>query len=1086
MTRLPGARAARDVARWVTRRLHRPAEDGGFILLESLIAITVITIVMSAVGAEFLGGMVASSQQRAQQVAVQLADSTLEQIQSLDPSDLVTGRDASSVGAQFDKGVAIPAVRPGLCGRPTTTPTCDALMDNASDPAATSGSGISAAVPTCGDTADPVVCQRTPGAVPYTVNQYLGWCSILKTAAVPSPPASADCIRSSTSSLTVANSTKYLRAVVAVSWNGPRCVTTCAYVTSTLLSAAADPTFRINAGAYAAPVVLAQPTQTSVVGDTNVNLTMSVQNGTGVPPFTWSVSAGALPSGLVLNPSTGVVSTSPPGPTGGAVQGPAGTYTSTIKATDAFVRSDTQVVTWVVKPALVLTPPGQQSAAVNQATSLALGATGGDGPPYTFSVLSGLPPGLGLSPSTGVIAGTPTTAGVYSVQVKVVDKTNTRSDVATFTWSVGYAPVTATTPPAQVSTLGTPVQTVQLNATGGDGRYVWADPTGSLPAGLSISQGGLVSGTPTVLTSSSGKPVTLTVSDPTAGTPYTTTVSFTWRVVVGPTVAAPFTSTVLTIGQSITLSLATGCPNAPCTYALNNGPTGLTVTNAGVVTGTVAGTATTFSNVTITVTDSAGATGSTGVFAVVVKGKPAVSGSPQTDTAGSYVSVPLTTTCPNSPCSYSLSNGPANLSVSAAGVVTGTVGGTAQVYSNVTVTVTDSVGVSVTSATFAWTVKAPPTVSGTAQTTTLGDSVSYPLATTCPNSPCRYVLNNGPTGLSVSPDGVITGTIGGTTQSYPAVTVTVTDADGVSLTSAAFTWTVKTKATVSGSAQTNTLGQAVNVQLTTTCPYAPCSYALNDGPTNLSVTSAGVVTGTIGGTPQTYTNPTVTVTDAGGFSVTSPAFSWTVFAKPRLSGVAAQNIGQTATPTFSIPYDCPAAPCTIALSGTLTTTSVGLGLSTSVVSPTANGTRSLTAPSGGGTVYLTGLVSSSAVPSGAVQSPYGVSLSITDANGFSPPASSATYTAYSTPTVSSPGPLTTSPTTRPTPALRLPSPCVSTCAYTVTGQPPGIGLYIQGNSLYLGGTVDSTATRTTYLVTVTATDPVSGVSVTSSGIWTVQ
>jgi len=48
-------------------------------------------------------------------------------------------------------------------------------------------------------------------------------------------------------------------------------------------------------------------------------------------------------------------------------------------------------------------------------------ATGGT-PPYTFTVSSGaLPPGLSLNPTTGVISGTPTTAGTFNFTIIATD-----------------------------------------------------------------------------------------------------------------------------------------------------------------------------------------------------------------------------------------------------------------------------------------------------------------------------------------------------------------------------------------------------------------------------------------------------------------------------------------------------------------------------------------------------------------------------------------------------------------------------------------------------------------------------------------
>src|SRR5664279_5841765 len=93
MTRFPGGRAANRLRRWMVRRRHSAA-DGGFILLESIISMAIITLIMSAVGAEFVNGMISTSQQRAQQGAVQLADSAVELVRALHPSDLLGGRDS--------------------------------------------------------------------------------------------------------------------------------------------------------------------------------------------------------------------------------------------------------------------------------------------------------------------------------------------------------------------------------------------------------------------------------------------------------------------------------------------------------------------------------------------------------------------------------------------------------------------------------------------------------------------------------------------------------------------------------------------------------------------------------------------------------------------------------------------------------------------------------------------------------------------------------------------------------------------------------------------------------------------------------
>ena len=260
-------------------RLSRRHDDGGFVLLESIMALTVITIIMSAIGAEFVAAVASTTHQRDAQIAAQIGDSEAERIRSLHPSDLVLGRDATSVANEFLN--APTAVRPWL-----TT------MNQISDSGASYPSGATATLPTSASSAAPQTLQK-PSSITYTVLDYLGRCYIATNGTT--------CGKANTS-----GSIPYLRDVITVTWSGTRCTPLCSYVTSSLISATTDQTFKINQQLPAAPT-LTNLTKTVAVNDT-VSLQLTVDNGTGVAPFTWQVHTGStLPTNLAISP-TGLIS----------------------------------------------------------------------------------------------------------------------------------------------------------------------------------------------------------------------------------------------------------------------------------------------------------------------------------------------------------------------------------------------------------------------------------------------------------------------------------------------------------------------------------------------------------------------------------------------------------------------------------------------------------------------------------------------------------------------------------------------------------------------------------------------------------
>ncbi|MEW6211010.1 MAG: putative Ig domain-containing protein [Acidobacteriota bacterium] len=141
-----------------------------------------------------------------------------------------------------------------------------------------------------------------------------------------------------------------------------------------------------------------------------------------------------------------------------------------------------------------VTSPSPLDALESIAFTHQLTATGGTAP-YTWSITSGsLPQGLSLNSTSGVISGTPTTAGSSTFTVQVTDA---QSRTAQKVITINVSPPTLTIlTPALADAMRGLAYTQPLSAAGGTPPYTWSVVSGTLPGGLTIVNGS-ITGAPT-------------------------------------------------------------------------------------------------------------------------------------------------------------------------------------------------------------------------------------------------------------------------------------------------------------------------------------------------------------------------------------------------------------------------------------------------------------------------------------------------------------------------------------------------------------------------------------------------------------
>ncbi len=586
-----------------------------------------------------------------------------------------------------------------------------------------------------------------------------------------------------------------------------------------------------------------------------------------------SYSSTALPTGLVINSSTGVLSGTPTIVSAGVMQ----VYTVTVTATGPGGTTTHALVIDINDVAPSLFSYASANVTYTKQTTIPSNTPSVTGTVVAYSVSPALPTGLTLGSVSGILSGTPTAFTSSSPVVYTVTATNSGGSLTTSITMTLFDQAPSSLVYASQTVTYTKNSAIAPDSPSNAGGAMTSYSVTSLPAGLGLTAGGVLTGTPSVATNAAAN---YTITGLNSGGSAQAVLSI--RVNdIAPT-AISYGSMNYTVGTAIAHHTPSVTGGTPTSYTASGLPTGLAIdSSTGVMSGTptvqlpqavytVTGTNPSGSAqglVTITVNDVV-PTGFSYASANVTYTKNSTIGNNTPSVTGLHVS-------------YTATSLPVGLSLDA---TSGVIAGTPTVFSSTpsvyTVTASNTGG-SITAAVTMTVNDIAPVINSyqvQSATYTVGSLITNNSPSLSGGAPVSFSVSSLPVGLGITSAGVITGTpsvfVSTVSVNY---TVTAINSGG----SGSYTISIIVNDAAPGfSGYLVPLPvYTVGTQITNNTPVlggggAPTAYSITPSlPAGLALTAAGVITGT----------PSV-VTAATAYSVT--AFS---------SGGGSQSVSLTIT-----------------------------------------------------------------------------------------------------------------------------------------------------------------------------------------------